>query len=391
MLQITKTAEMKKIILLSALSICFSIVCGGPMQSTRYEKGRLLLPDVIYATVGLESNIYFDNISLCVNPANWVFDVECEKGIQQSERWTLIPSAKDVGEYALAVKMLDGNNAVIAEGKTVLRVIPAEAGSGKKVSLLCIGDSLTYMSWYCQDLLELSQQYKSPVIELIGTNAKKSAFHPGNKHEGYGGWTAKRFVTDDKSPFLFNGKLDFQEYCRKNNNGKAPDFVTIFLGCNDIFNSVDANFNQMAEDMFKYYDQLVAMVRQANKKTRIGLVLPVPPAGTQDAFGANYACSQTRWQYKCNQHKLVELMLKKYSNREKENIFIIPAYLNLDCMNGYPVSSYPANSRTEHMANRLNNGVHPSKDGFYQIGDSIYAWLKAMLFDYKQQVVHNGM
>lgn len=55
------------------------------------------------------------------------------------------------------------------------------------------------------------------------------------------------------------------------------------------------------------------MVRKVDAKTRIGLVPFVPPAGSQDAFGANYGCMQTRWQYKRNQHRVVERLIEQCS------------------------------------------------------------------------------
>jgi len=40
---------------------------------------RLTLPHTIYATTSVETNLYVDNVVLVVNPANYVFDVTCEK------------------------------------------------------------------------------------------------------------------------------------------------------------------------------------------------------------------------------------------------------------------------------------------------------------------------
>lgn len=48
-------------------------------------KVRLQLPKVIPAAVGIEMNVYFDNVILAVNPANYAFDVTCVKGQQQAE------------------------------------------------------------------------------------------------------------------------------------------------------------------------------------------------------------------------------------------------------------------------------------------------------------------
>jgi len=155
--------------------------------------------------------------------------------------------------------------------------------------------------------------------------------------------------------------------------------VTVFLGCNDTFSATDQSIEGRIAEMFGHLDALVQMVRRTDAATRIGLVLLVPPAGSQDAFGANYRCGQTRWQYKRNQHRVVGRMIERYGGRGKEGIGLIPAFVNLDCRHNYPGSKAPWNQRASSSGTRLCNGVHPSAEGYRQIGDSIYCWLKAAL------------
>ena len=155
--------------------------------------------------------------------------------------------------------------------------------------------------------------------------------------------------------------------------------VTIFLGCNDTFNSTDEDVDKRIDDMFKHYDTLVAMIHGLSKNTAIGAFLPVPPAASQDAFGANYQCGQTRWQYKRNQTRLVERMIERYGGREKENLWLVPVNVNLDCQRNYPRTTALWNSRSAEKGVRLSNGVHPAAEGYRQIGDSLCAWLKAVL------------
>jgi len=356
---------------------------------------RLLLPRVIHAVSGVEMNVYFDNVTLVLNPANYAFDVTCAKGIQQAERWTFTPSDKDVGSHAFTLEVRDGGNRLVARGRSTVKVVKRDAGAGCSITALLIGDSLTHASIYSQHLLRLCGKPPNPSLRLIGTHVPNAAC-PANRHEGYGGWTAKRFATHYTgvartgnprkrgSPFIYEdggGKrnLDFARYCRDVNGGKAPDFVTIFLGCNDTFAATDQNIEGRIAEMFGHLDTLIQRVLRTNAATRIGLVLLVPPAGSQDAFGANYQCGQTRWQYKRNQHRVVERMIKRYAGKEKEGIGLIPAFVNLDCRHNYPGRKAPWNQRASASGMRLCNGVHPSPEGYRQIGDSIYCWLKVAL------------
>ncbi|TXT36164.1 MAG: phage tail fiber [Planctomycetota bacterium] len=355
---------------------------------------RLLLPASIPAVVGQECNVYFDNVVLVPNPTNFVFDAVCSKGRQQVERWTWTPTEADVGEHSLQIDVRDAENRVIASAKTVVRVVATNRNEGKPLSVLCVGDSLTHASAYTQRLLDLSDKPGNPKLTLVGSHWTGDKPGP-NRHEGYGGWTAKRFAThftenarsgDYKlrgSPFLYRGDdgkpvLDFARYCRDVNEGRLPDVVTICLGPNDIFSFNDDTIEGGIDDMLKHFDLLIEMLRKQASSTKVAILLPLPPAATQDAFGSNYASGQTRWQYKRNQHRLVEQMLERYAGRESDLVHVVPAYVSLDCVHNYPAESVSANSTNETKIVRQNNGVHPAASGYHQIGDMLFAWLKSL-------------
>ena len=264
------------------------------------------------------------------------------------------------------------------------------------MSVLLIGDSLTHHSVYPQQLLDNCKGGKNPKIKLIGSHHPADSKTPENVHEGYGGWTAKRFVNhytgvydgDHKkrgSPFVFknpkDGKLqlDFQRYCDQYNDGKPPDFVTIFLGWNNLGNANENNIDDFLKSMFNNYDKLIEMIHQVSQDTKIGLMILTPPAATQDAFGNNYRCAIQRWRCKQNQYRQAEMMMQLYSGREKEGIHLIPTHVNIDCSNNFPSASVAVNARNSKKIIRQNNGVHPASSGYKQIGDSLYCWLKSNL------------
>lgn len=355
---------------------------------------RLVLPPEIHAVVGLEANLYFDNVILTLDRSAWAFDVDCAIGTQQSERWTCTPSDKDVGKTPLTLTIRDAENRVVALGATVVRVSPASVGGGREVSLLVIGDSLTHASIYPARVFDLGKQL-GPEIRLVGSHAP-NAQRPEIRHEGYGGWTAERFATlctdsarpgagaDRGSPFLFKDapaapQLDFARYFEEVNEGKAPDFVVLFLGCNDTFGVNDETIESRIDWMFGHYDALIAALKKTAPATEVGALLLVPPAASQDAFGANYTCGQTRVQYRRNQHRVVERMLAHYGDREAEGIFLIPAHVALDCEHNYPTQTATWNIHCQTQTDRQCNGVHPAAGGYNQIGDAVFAWLKGRL------------
>ncbi|MCB1090315.1 MAG: SGNH/GDSL hydrolase family protein [Verrucomicrobiae bacterium] len=360
---------------------------------------RLHLPPSIPLLAGVESNLYFDNAFLALNPANFLADVTCAKGAQQAERWTWTPKAEDAGKLSLKVEIRDTTNAIVASASTTLFVKDRAVAKvpEKPVSLLIIGDSLTAASVYSQQIHDLAVEDDLP-LRLIGTRGPTIAEGEPpspNQHEGYGGWTAERFAThytgiarggpykECGSPFIYKDdgdekpRLDFDRYCREFNEGAGPDYVTILLGCNDTFGATDDTIEEKIDIMFRHYETLLAMIHELRPETRIGALLPMPPAASQDAFGANYGSGQTRWQYRRNQHRVVERMLQTFGGREAENVFLVPAWLNLDPVHGFPAKTEPAHSRSTAEVTRQSNGVHPSADGYRQIGDAVYAWLRS--------------
>ncbi|WP_291166980.1 SGNH/GDSL hydrolase family protein [Gimesia sp.] len=355
---------------------------------------RLVLPPTIYAVPGIETSVYFDNVSLSINPANYVFDVHCNRGHLQQERWTYTPDEKEIGDYKFTLNVIDQNNEIIASQDSRLRVVPTAAGKDKPVSILMIGDSLTHNSIYPRHVRQLSQNFQGPKLKLIGSHNPNK--EDGVQHEGYGGWTAVRFAThfndnarqghyrERGSPFLYadedgKPKLDFPRYCKEFNDGKAPDLVTIFLGPNDVYSATDETIGERTDTMMNHLEILVKMIHDFSPKTRIGLMLPVPPAATQDAFGTTNGRGQTRWQYKRNQHYVVEQMSKKFGDQTDQQIFMVPTHINLDCAHNYPAVKVPWNAQTTEDTLRQNNAVHPAASGYQQIGDSLFCWIKEIM------------
>jgi len=357
---------------------------------------RLVLPPVVYAVPGHEVNIYFDNIIFVPNIRNYVVDVECQHGRNDEARWRYTPEESHIGEFPLSIKVLDGMNNPVAEAATRVHVSPVNTGRGKTIALLIIGDSLTNGSRYPRELYRMLNTTNGPQTSLIGSHSGGGrAPADGIAHEGYGGWCwstfCTRWRTEDlgdnnyraKSKFLrlVDGKpqLDFQHYCDRYNKGKGPDYITVMLGINDVFSATDDTIARTIDNMFGFAETLLAEFRRVRPDTRIGLLLIPPPAASQDAFGSNYKCGQTRWQYRRNQHRVVERMIETFGNREAENIFLVPAYVNMDCVNNYIKRTEPVSSRNDKQIERDANGVHPTTPGYHQIADSIYFWLKHQL------------
>ena len=367
------------------------------------EDVKLLLPDRIYAVPGVETNIYFANIVQVINPENYVFEVKSPRGRCDAKRWRYTPSDKEeTGIFKLRLRVLDSSG-VLAQKTVAVEVVPADAGRGGELSMLIAGDSLTDATVYPQRILDLFRKPGNPKVRQIGSHAGhgRPVKTDGVAHEGYGGWTWARFCEqwqDDarfaklktprerlyaRSQFLKveKGKkeLDFPGYFKRMNNGKAPDIITFQLGVNDIFAATDENVDAKIKGIFKHMDKLLAAVRKAAPDAVIGVGLTTPGAATQDAFGRSYKSRHSYWQYKKNQHRLAEAMMRKFASDNPYKVEVVPVYLNLDCENNFPTVTEAVNQDNAKKITRQSNGVHPAPAGYRQIGDTFYCWMKSVL------------
>jgi len=370
--------------LLLALFTLQSTVADEALVETKQRPFRLTLPPVIYAVPGVEMSLYFENTVLVAEGQKVTFEVECALGTTEAWRWTLNATEQQVGSVPLTLKVKDKSGMVVEEATTQVHVASADAGKGKDITLLIVGDSLTHASAYPNEVARLLSLPGNPHWTMIGTH-KPAGAAMGVAHEGYGGWTWAAFTSrlDPKnpepgytgsSPFVFavgeppQAKLDVARYFAERAGGKAPDFITIMLGINDCFsfNPDDPRLlDERIDGVFREADKLIAEFRRAAPEATIGVCLTTPGNSRDAAFVANYKDRYTRWGWRQIQHRLVERQLIHFGNREAEQICIIPTELNLDITDGYPD----------------NNAVHPNAGGYQQIGATIYCWLKSRLVE----------
>ena len=345
---------------------------------------RLTLPAEMYAVVGVEMNVYFDNVVLTQTPEVFRFEVKCDVGQTDARRWRLTPTIQDVGNHQLVVSVRDAGGKQLAQRSTRLVIVPADAGADRKVKLLIVGDSLTHATAYPNEVARLLSRDGNPKWQMLGTHRPTRAAE-GVAHEGYGGWTWVRFVTKYEpepdgthrkrsSPFVFLGKdgkpeLNVARYFDEHFDGQRPDVVFFLLGINDCFGADPddpASIDARIDTMLKSATTLLAEFRKAAPDTDLAICITTPPNARESGFEANYKGRYHRWGWKRIQHRLVERLLSDYEPRSDDaeqamkHIFVVPTQLNIDPVDGYPE----------------NNGVHPNGVGYQQIGASIYSWLK---------------
>ena len=362
---------------------------------------HLLLPEKIYALPGFEINIYFQNVVTVINPANFAFDVECEKGRCDQERWRWTPSDEETGEHKLKLSVWS-DEGLLAEAETTIIVSPRNAGEGRTLTILQIGASCMAAQGHGEHLHSRFQLPGNPKLVMLGSHAPGYApVTPGGPaNEAFGGWNWSTFFEketanntgndglhpkrpwDVASPFLFdrNGKkeFDFAAYIDTVCKGVKPDVVYFELGVNGTFLSkTDEEFFQLWESrLYPYMERMITEARKVLPDAVFGVELIPKGSWSQDAFGKNYGCLQSRRRWLIN----AELLSRKYIEASSVlDYFIIPDYHNCNGSFNYPTAEEPAFAASSETVVRSANALHATPDGYSQWADCEYFFLKYLL------------
>jgi lysophospholipase L1-like esterase len=194
----------------------------------------------------------------------------------------------------------------------------------------------------------------------------------GDATVAFSAWT-----TVPGNPFWIGGALNFPQYLT-DRAIPVPDWVFVMLGINDVFNEVtDAAATAKAATEFAKLDTLIASIKAAGAAIKIGLMTPTPPSFEQDAFATSYNVGQTRLRAKRNILLWNKFLIARYAGQTANRIYVVPTHVNLDTVNNMSrAAPAPVNSRSTVQVARQNNGVHPATEGYYQIADTVWAFLK---------------
>ena len=341
------------------------------------EMFKINLPDKIYATVGIELNIYFDNI-VDTHDTDYLFDVTCDKGMQLQRGYRYTPNSADVGSYPITMSVTNKQGQTVEKKSTI--IVTAETISPEKtIKLLILGDSTT-AGGTTVEKIHKNFENTGITIQTIGTRGTS----PYN-HEGRSGWSAGTYLGYEEVAGVpnafYNNGFDAPYYF-SNNNIDFPDWFIINLGINDMFPyTKDVRMNAAINNFIKNINTMIASIKSASSSIKVGIALPIPPNYSQDAFGKADKCGQTRMRYKRNNFFLVNKLIEEFGNKEvSDGIYLIPIYTNIDTVYNMGMEEIPVNARntnTKYYSPIFNGAVHPDESGYWQTADVYTGFIKA--------------
>ena len=397
------------------------------------DKIMILLPQEIYIMRNLknqdlitdleEYTIHYKNL---IYPYSEDYDIqiECEYGSNFGKYWRIDSFPDGISKFPLKVVIYGFYGKKLAEKSCNVNIVRKLNCKGKK---LCIGDSMTQQSAYVAHVVS-----HVPHIETVGTRYLSGVSHEGRggwkcqtyferyedtgntgvspfmfpknidaeKYYGskifydsmaedaegnyrYCGYTKEKpeenmyyiengtvynFSTDEK---IENPEFEFSfsKYLKRYKI-PTPDMVSILFGANELQRCPYSRAKEEIETYLYYIDKMIASIKDADKNISIIVNLPVVGA-EQYAWGIRLGCESSAKQYEFIIKSACNELLKKYDNRQNEGIYISPMLLLCSPESGFKKLSYPESIYSDLLVNHDCNWVHPSKNGYMQMGTAL--------------------
>ncbi|MCG0679874.1 hypothetical protein IMAU70100_01070 [Lactiplantibacillus plantarum] len=337
-------------------------VWNDEVQMAPDDGKALIVPPKIPMVEGHETRVFLDNIF--------------QNGDYYKAEKMIIPGTADAiyaGGYHVTPTAASTNNtqyvqyyrgqypALMAPLNFVK--VPANAGSGKNVKVMLLGESTTEMAGLVNGFYDLMD---ADALHVNGIGTRGTA---PRLHEGRSGWTTENYMHDATALNITNSfynptsKLfDFAYYIGTNKLTK-PDYVFIDMGINDSWQEVPL------KTTLANYQFMINSIRWLDPNIKIIIGLTNLPEKFKNMWDFNFGLKDKIL-------KLINALITKYGNRESEGYFLNPIYLNVD---PYWDMQYeervisPDGKQKEFVG---TNGVHPSDAGFKRCADVLYATLK---------------
>ena len=285
------------------------------------------------------------------------------------------------GEFDFRVMTLSENTYKVTSEKTVTvrTTDKASESTGLTKNIMLCGDSLIDANVPVDEVFNLLRADGDYTFNAIGTRGSA-----GSKHEGRGGWKWDTYLTQTTAggatnAFLYNGSLDFQQYCI--DNGFAGiDYAIISLGTNDIGQGwhllKDAEVATIIANAKTFLDALLSETT-GFPNCKIALGLPAIGANTFGNPNMN-----KKWFIRGMQ-KLNKAYIDTFDNGTYHpNVTTVAHGLWTDREYSYSYENQTISNRIPETVKVHLDAIHPTVQGYKLWADAYYGKLRAFLAGY---------
>lgn len=326
-------------------------------KPTDYKNTSIVLPDILYACVGQNIEIYFRNImaysldEVCISTGTNIPDSK-----QLADKWTATP--REAGLYVLVIAIYSKDWELISSKR--VDFIVKETTSSTSIKALAVGDSTLCTGGETGKMLELARADDKVNLSLIGTTRFGDE---GNVCEGRSGWRASNYtslaaINNVVNPFFNPSSQTFDfTYYMQQQGYDGVDVVFIQLGINDIFHTL-SEIDSAIETYLTSMDKIITSIHSYDSNVKVVINMIIPCCQDQTKFGEVYGV-RTVWEYMRKIYSANLALLDKFGGAN--NVYLSYYNASLDAVANQP------------------NDVHPSAEGYSQLGYQMYYYMKAIM------------
>ena len=330
---------------------------------------EIVLPSTLYGVVGLEINVYKENL-LLYNRLKKMAYIHTRFGDEQDDRRTVwMPSSTSLNNTNRNFEVFTDGLKTVVNKSIKIMIAPKDTGSATK-KVLIIGDSKVDNGYVSSHFLHNFDD-DNMSVKLLGT---KYDWNVDNRNEGYGGKTAKWFCTDSKSPFCNNGAFDFANYLSQNSI-ETPDFVFINLGTNDC--GLSATGFEIT--YITYIKEMISSIHSVSQNIHVIVGLCEGVSTAKDVNTAEFL----NWDLNYKIQILHKKTIEELDNKTDEKIWLCPMYMGMDLEHDYNGTEVPLSARDEGKTSKtrfkISDNVHQNEVGYWKNADYMYAIFKNII------------
>ena len=152
------------------------------------------------------------------------------------------------------------------------------------------------------------------------------------------------------------------------------------LGINDMFSKTPANFDDSFIRYKTFLQEFIDSVHAYSATLPFAILTPPVATYNQDGFGYNNTQDQMYWRYKNIMWQLSNALYFNFDSRTSEKIYVVNTGAALDRVYNTAVTSVIPNSKYTGAlrVNRQTDTVHPTQDGYDQLGECLAGFIQWM-------------
>jgi len=323
----------------------------------------LQLPSKINGVVGDTIQLFYNG--MMVVPYNYYVRVTCSIGHQYPRYFEVTPTVE--GTYSFKIELLAPDYTVIATKTSSLVIKSAVQQPSSTHNFWAVGDSLTNGTnkWDYEMFRRLTGTGGSPVGHAFSNITHRQIGNPGQTWDWY--------VNDNASPFVYSGVLDFEQY-RIDNSLDTPQSMYILLTWNGmgIYRN-QTSWDAWDNDVYKFIDGVKADFPNCDIKL-ISPQLPSQNGSLGIDYGARGEYYSDYFLELINAKKQAQIYERITNEVGYTDVEHIESSIQFDNLYNMGLTTKDVNTRNTEQENfgTVGEGVHPSNEGYLQIGDAAY-------------------